>query len=505
LKFTALNIMNLIKKYNIEITVFVSGAAVMIYEIVGTRILAPYLGTTIFVWTSIIGVILASLSLGYVYGGRISDKSANAKYLSNVLFIAGIIIFVTNLVSTQIVAGISQVINSLRLQSVAASLVLFTPASILLGVVTPYSVKLRLKDLGTGGKVVGNLTALSTLGSIFGTFIAGFYLFTVFKTLQIITLLSIIITIVSLLLKDKGGWQKYLIALVIYAYHILTARTISLYAETVGMVDTDTLYSRVLVFTGEHKDTKRQIRVMQVDAGMQSVKYVDSPELVVEYTKYYDLLFHFNPEVKEVLMLGGAGYSYPQYFVSTYSDVNMDVVEIDPGITKIAKEHFGLKEWDNLNIIHEDARTYINRKEKTYDVILIDAFSGMNVPFSLTTLEFTKYLDESLSENGAIFTNVISTLEGEKSHFLSALYNTYKEVFPFVSLYLPDAGDPHKTQNMLLVASKVSRENLNLNPEQAEEKLRPYLENEYDYTPETNLVLTDVYAPVEVMMEKTLH
>jgi predicted membrane-bound spermidine synthase len=163
-------------KFLLEIVVFITGAIVMIYEIIGSRILAPYIGTSTYVWTSLIGVILGSLSLGYWLGGRMADRQPNLKLLSAVLFISSTLVTITILLQEIVLFGLAVASIRLELKAVIAALVLFAPASILFGLVTPYAVRLRMIDVQDAGKTVGRLYALSTVGSILGTFAAGFFL-----------------------------------------------------------------------------------------------------------------------------------------------------------------------------------------------------------------------------------------------------------------------------------------------------------------------------------------
>ncbi|MGI8884102.1 MAG: fused MFS/spermidine synthase, partial [Pyrinomonadaceae bacterium] len=158
------------KSFILELTVFVCGALVMIYEIIGSRILSPYIGTSTYVWTSLIGVILAALSLGYWLGGKIADKKPDIKILGLVIFLAGGLVSVTILIQDLVLAIISTTKVGLEIKSVAAAVLLFAPASVLLGFVTPYAVKLKMSSLADSGKTVGRLYALSTVGSIAGTF-----------------------------------------------------------------------------------------------------------------------------------------------------------------------------------------------------------------------------------------------------------------------------------------------------------------------------------------------
>ena len=173
-------------KFLLEFVVFVCGVVVMIFEIVGSRILGPYLGTSIFVWTSLIGIILGSLSLGYWLGGIIADKKPSYVLLSWIILLAALFIGLTITGKDIVLRNLPVLFGGIRTQSIIASLCLFAPTSILLGMVTPYAVKLKIKDIKTSGKTVGNLYAISTIGSIIGTFLAGFFLIPSFGSTNIL-------------------------------------------------------------------------------------------------------------------------------------------------------------------------------------------------------------------------------------------------------------------------------------------------------------------------------
>ena len=166
----------LANKYLLETVVFVSGALVMIYEIVGSRILAPYIGTSTYVWTSLIGVILASLSLGYWLGGKMADRQPELKHLAGVMFFAAAMLSATILLHELVLTVLAVSALGLEIKSILAALILFAPASVLFGFVTPYAVRLKMLSVADAGKTVGRLYALSTVGSILGTFAAGFFL-----------------------------------------------------------------------------------------------------------------------------------------------------------------------------------------------------------------------------------------------------------------------------------------------------------------------------------------
>lgn len=326
------------KKYLLEIIVFICGAVVMILEIVGARILAPFLGTSMIVWTSLIGMVLGSLSFGYWYGGKLSDKKPDFQKFSFIIFSAGLFVGLFFLVESFILTFIQNFIQNIYLGTIMASFVLFSPPSVLLGMVSPYVIKLKLDDLKTSGATVGNLFAFSTLGSIVGTFAAGFLLIPWLGSQSIIFYLSVVLIFSSLVVSP----QKMLIK--VSAFFLISAcffnfRFFQPSLAEGATLDIDTRYNRVIISDYINTSSFQKIRGMSFSPhGMQSAMFLEDDDLVFDYTKFYRLGGYFNPNIKEALMIGGAGYSYPKDFLSKHSDANMDVIEIDPKLTELAKD-----------------------------------------------------------------------------------------------------------------------------------------------------------------------
>jgi len=188
------------KKINLEIVVFFCGAVVMAYEIIGSRMLGPYVGTSMAVWSSIIGIILASLSFGYYYGGRVADKHPQQKRLSMIIATAGLFIFLSLFFKDPLIEFLMISIKNIHLVSILSSLLLFSIPAILLGMVSPFAARLKIKDIKTAGVTVGYLYAISTVGSISGTFLAGFYLIPTFRLTYILLILSIVLLVLAVYL-----------------------------------------------------------------------------------------------------------------------------------------------------------------------------------------------------------------------------------------------------------------------------------------------------------------
>ena len=177
----------------LALTTFICGGIVMIFELSGVRVLGPYFGTSLFVWTSLIGIILASLSVGYFLGGRLADRYQSLSQLGLIIIGAGVLIALTAVIKDLLLPLLQTRDSDIRLMTVGATLLLFTPASVLLGMVLPYVMRLMLSDIKTAGGAVGQVSALSTFGSISGTFAAGFFLIPLLGTHTVLLALAAVL------------------------------------------------------------------------------------------------------------------------------------------------------------------------------------------------------------------------------------------------------------------------------------------------------------------------
>lgn len=484
----------------LEITVFICGALVMIYEVIGSRIVAPFIGTSTYVWTSLIGVILGSLSLGYWIGGRVADKRPDARILAFVIFIAGGLVSITILVKDVVLTAVSAAPTGLEIKSLLASILLFAPASIALGFVAPYAIRLKMESVADSGKTAGRLYALSTIGSIVGTFAAGFFLIPFVGSTRTLYIIAGGLIVLSLFLAPFAMRASKFGILALFGLAVLGSEAARYHASnSLGILDIDTEYSRVRIFPATDAKTRRPIRGMAMDPYfVQSVIYLDGEDLYAKYTHFYHLLRYLRPDFEKSLMIGGAGYSFPQNYLVSYPGASIDVVEIDPRMTELAREHFRLVDHPQLRIIHEDGRVFVNRAPGgEYDAVLMDAFGSLfSVPHQLTTLEAVRNIYRVLDDKGVAILNVGSALQGDTNFFLKAELATYGAVFPVVHVFKvnPDYND-EQTQNVVIVACKVE---CSFERPATDEEIARLLARRY--TREIILdvpILTDDLAPVE--------
>lgn len=418
----------------------------MALELVAARVLSPYVGSSNQVWTSIIGVILISMSLGYWFGGKLADVKPSFKVLSGIIVASGIFVSVIPILETKLIKILA--LTNLRLEIVAimSTLITFAVPSILLATVSPYAIKLMETKETNVGRIAGKLSAISTWGSIFGTFFTGFFLIPLVGTKMIVLISSILLILLSAFLffeKDKKQIAFLTGCIVLSVLNVSVGAVYFKVDNPNILADIDSEYSRIWVMKeGEYK-------VLRVDRAIES--YLNQEGKMGSYLNFYDLFDGYNPDAKDMLIIGGAAYTYPMHFLDKFKDKNIDVVEIDPAMTNIAKKYFGLKDDERLNIYHQDGRSFINKSEKKYDAIFVDAFKGHNVPFELTTVEAYSKMKEMLNEKGCVMVNVISAIEGEKSGFIKQEFSTFKEVFEDVKVFDVDNTNEGEIRNLILV------------------------------------------------------
>lgn len=435
---------------------FASGAIVMIFEIIGARILAPAIGTSFYVWTALIGFVLASLSLGYYLGGYWIDKYNYKSGIGFSLLAAALSLLFVYVFKDSVLNWITHYVRGLKLSATIASAILFVPASLFFGTISPMVAKLLLKELDKAGKTMGNVFAFSSIGSLVGTFLAGFYLLPTFSLNHILVgliILSIIIAILVFLAEKK--WLFVLLSLIIIVLFLFFQKKDNPNTNIIYQAESE--YNSIKVFPTFDYNSKDSILIMQLGKQRAGAMSLSGRDLPFNYLYYFRLAEHFKPDFSSALMLGGAAYSFPKYFLENYPNATIDVVEIDDQLTVVAEKYFKLDTKNpRLHIYHEDARTYLNTSTKKYDVIYSDTFkSAISLPYQLTTVEAIQKQYNLLNENGLVIVNVIQAVEGKSSLFLQAELKSFMEVFPQVLLFA-DAGinKRKQIQSTIIIALK---------------------------------------------------
>lgn len=480
------------KKYKYEIVVLLSSIAVMILELTATRVLSPYVGTSNIVWTSIIGIILASMAIGYYLGGILADKKNQINILGIIILLSGISISLIPLLEVTLINEISTNIKNLKISSVLCSIFLFMIPSILLAMVYPFCMKLKEITEETIGFIAGKLSFFSTIGSIIGTFITGFWLLPLIGNRMILFSLSLLLIIISFIIMKKN--IKLILVIIISILLSLTSFYLSKNIFKTNnpnvLLDKDTEYNRVIVSNLDDNGSRELV----IGARRQSLSVDNLSQ--INYYNYFDLMGELNPEFENVLLIGGGGYSYPKNFIQQHKGKNLDVVEIDSELVEIAKEYFDYENYSNITNYFQDGRTFLNQNQKKYDVILLDAYKGITPPFELITKEALEKVKESLTDNGVVIANVMGATKGDKSLLLKAEYLTYNEVFDKV-LFLTDFKNNQQIRTNIFIAFN----NYDKNIVNYNNALFDNIVNDFEVN-EDLPILTDDYAPVEYYTSK---
>jgi spermidine synthase len=421
--------------------------------------------------------------------------------LSGIIALAALSLLVVTWFKFSVLVAMSASLLDLRFRSFLTALIIFGPTSTLLGMVSPYAVRLKIDSIAASGRLVGNLYALSTLGSIVGTFTAGFFLIAYLGTTNILLLLAFILFVASLLIFwDKNRGPRIVGASLAVVSLLIPTLLQGYFIQNGIIADVDTAYNRFLLIESFDADTNRPtLNLVSSREATQAGMFIDTDDdLVYPYSKYYRLADFFNPNIQNALMIGGGAYSYPKDFLKKHPDATLDVVEIDPGVTALAEQYFNLKPDPRLHIYHEDGRVFLNRhQEKKYDAVYGDAFhSYFDVPFQLTTVEAGQKIADKLTDQGVYIVNINATLGNEGSRLLEAETATLQKVFPQVyQLPVATDTDQNKLQNIMLVALKTT-----VVPNwksAAGETIKQLAHRQQKNFDAGTIVLTDDYAPVE--------
>ena len=497
----------------LEFVVFSSGALVMVLEMVGSRVLAPHLGTSLIVWTSLIGVVLAFLALGAFLGGRLADSRLSRRILSMILAMAGFSSLFTALMHREVGHLVASSLSNPYAATVAASIALLAVPALFFGMVSPYVIRLRLDRLDNSGRTVGRLYALSTAGSIVGTFLGGFVLLAWFSTTQILFGVSGGMVVLALLAFPKGSVAALVAVIAWGGAAWYSHQQDDLWAGAwPSTVIVETPYNTLTVAEGIMDDPSRPMRFLSTDPGScQSAIFIDDPNaLALSYTHFYGLGTTLKSDAASVLMLGGGAYSVPRWLLSgrsgLKSDFTLDVVELDPGMTQVTRERFGLPEDSRMSVIHQDARIFLNHNQKAYDLVFVDVFgSWYSVPFHMGTVEAMGAMRRAVAPDGVMVMNIISALEGEQGKLFESIHASIREHFADVRVFAVRAPrQRQEVQNLMVLAFPEKRPDLaatlDRQPPDAPGDAKTFthmLARQVKISEPTVPALTDAYAPVE--------
>jgi spermidine synthase len=464
--------------------VFVSGAVVLGMEIAASRVLAPFFGNSLFVWGALIGVVLAGLALGYWAGGWLADRLPTPALLAAVMGLGALFVLAIPALDEPVLEGIVRWDPGPRLNPLLAAIALFGAPSVVLAGVAPIAVRLRARSLTTLGQTAGRLFAISTAGSIAGTFATAFWLIPEFGTDQLLGLAAATLFAAAALVALVE--RRLLIgALTAVGVALSAFAAVELAPETGGTISEaqarnwSPLYRRVGYVRGQEpatgeglrlryaKDTRYHrltvadggtTRYLRFDNSFQSGMIIGRPfDTAFEYTDLFHLLKAYNPGARDVLFIGLGGGSSPKRLWRDFPDLRLQGVELDPVVRDVAYRFFELPRDPRLRVAIDDGRRYLDRIDRRWDAILIDAFFADAIPFHLFTQEFLALASSKLNPGGVVLTNTIGAIAGAESRLFRSIYRTYRSVFPTVLVHPTIIGgsaeDETEVLNLILVAS----------------------------------------------------
>jgi spermidine synthase len=426
----------------VSLAVAAAGACVLAVEILGSRLLAPYYGSSLYLWSALIGVALLALSLGYWIGGRYADRGPTLPRFCALFAAAGLWTAAIPWLRGPLLAAADPL--GLRGAVLAVSAALFLPPLALLGMTSPYAVRLAAADLGRLGRTAGRLSAVSTIagmaaavgtalllvpavGSERSMFLAGFVL---------------VATALALAALRRRARIPALLALAAAAAAAVSANPNRRPDPDAGLLAIEhTPYGEIRIVTMDG------LRLMLID-GMVHTE-TDSLTLAApsDYVSVLDLAGDMFSEPGRMLLVGLGGGAVAKRYASR--GWNVDAVEIDPAVTRAAIDYFGLTPSD-ARVFHMDGREFLAKSDTPYDLIIADAFGGSSIPFHLVTKEAFGLFKSRLAPGGAIAMNVIAV--GWDNPLVRSLAATLSGQFEYVSV-LPMAEPPDQLGNLILLAS----------------------------------------------------
>ena len=404
-------------------------------ELTASRLLAPLFGTSLFVWTNIIGIVLISLSIGYFLGGRFADKHPEVQLFYLFSLVAGLLIgaipFLYSLIIPFATQALSNVTYNDFLLSFIASIILFAFPTAFLGAIVPYAIRINAKDINKIGSKSGNIYAISTIGSIFGVYLPALFLIPNMGTrLTIISfaLILISVSLISLFLsKIKISLKKKLIVFFVLFYMVGIPFSFSESVSSFGTViyEDESPYNYLQVSSIENST----YLLMKQYSGIWS-EITQGNFFTGYYWDYHLVAAAFTNESENALILGLGAGTTARSFSAAFPNISLDGVEIDPLVVEIGKKYFDMNRCD-VNVILSDGRFFVKTTKKTYDIIILDTYKDASIPYHMTTVDFFKEVKTTLKPNGVLSINV---LDIPNTKIIESIGNTVSRVFPSVYL-----------------------------------------------------------------------
>ncbi|TAL22745.1 MAG: hypothetical protein EPN94_10520 [Nitrospirae bacterium] len=489
--------------YYLILTTMTCGALVMVVEVLGSRVIGPFFGVSLFVWTSLITVTLVALAAGYAVGGIISDRRESPDYLYAIILVAGFLVMVIPLMKSAVLKFCLPL--GLRSGAFMSSLTLFGPPLFMLGCVSPYIIKIAAREMKNIGRTVGLFYAVSTAGSFIGTVLTGFVFIAYFgvgRIFEVTGFILICLSIIYFLFFRKKWFFLLLLAVPFFLFHteVLKSKVMPNGTRVTEVFSKDSFYGKLKVV--DYSYGTAHTRELIIDGMIQGGIDVNIGMSVYEYSYLMQFLpYGLNPSGKNCLVIGlGAGIT-PMWYEKM--GIKTDVVDIDPDVVDAAKKYFGF----NLSgdMIISDARYYLNTTGRNYDYIILDVFNGDTTPAHILSIEALRLVKARLTENGILAMNLAGSLRRE-TFMTASIIKTLEQIFSAVEIYplfSPEEGEGYG--NLAIIAH--SRAAMAFNPEIVrtfpvhpfvDQTVRERLGRKFHFAGGTPaIVLSDDYNPID--------
>ncbi len=471
----------------LPISVFVSGACVMVLEVLGSRLIGPVYGTSLYVWSSIIAVTLLSLSVGYWLGGRLADRRPDAATFFLLFELAAALIVLVPVVREPVFALAHPF--GVRGGSLVSALLLLAPPLTVLGTLSPYAVRIAADMVATVGRTAGRLYAISTAGSLVGTLAAGFWLIPNFRVTTIFAATAVTLVLPAIFYQVLAARRHVTAALVVLALVPLAAVHRAIPTGPVRVVDVrESFFGQLKVIEGGG------MRALLANGGAQTVTDARTGQSGVSYPLMMaGLVWRAHPEGRRALVVGLGGGIIPPLLET--AGVATQSVEIDPVMVDVAVAHFGFDP-QRHPVTLADGRRFLADDARQWDHVLLDAFGGDGVPVHLLTAEMMALVDARLAPAGVVAVNYNGCRHGAAGRPLQAIVATLATRFPWVQVFPRDhdacggniviaAREPHTMQTGPL-------------PFPVPAALAAEVDGAAPIVIEPGLVLTDAYNPLDL-------
>ncbi|MCH5266839.1 MAG: fused MFS/spermidine synthase [Lachnospiraceae bacterium] len=494
-------------KFYLYMTEFFAGMSVMAVELGASRLLAPYFSSSQIVWTIIIGTIMIAMALGNIYGGRSADKNPDPAKLYGRILIAAVWIAAIPVFGKYIILGISGLLifavssHFLVIAAFAACMVIFVFPLFLLGTVTPSLAKYCVSSLEDSGSTVGTLGAYNTIGSIIGTFLPTFVTIPAVGTSITFLLFAGILLILGVVyfISAKSGTKRMIVSGICFLLCCL-----------LGYSDKFAFWESDLVYEGESIYNYLQVREdddavylsTNVLFGVQSVYQKEDTltGMYYDYAMAAPLMTGKKPSDCSVLILGMGTGTYSTQCEKYYGEMDIEGVEIDKDITGLARDYFNLAE--KTPVTTYDGRAYLQAVDRQYDVIMVDAYQDITIPFQMSTVEFFTMVRNHLKENGVMVVNMNmrGKEEGSINQYLAdTISSVFSEVYT-VDVEYSTNRELFASQNKDMIDNMQSGiGSMGLSLDYSLRSMLQEVSRNADRYEGTNFVMTDDKAPVELL------